>query len=156
MLSTRPGWLGKIEIVEVRFDPKRVDYAALVRHAAAKRCASPVFTSGAKQAAIARSIVGKGARKVEGKVRDVEDRKYYLSRTPLRFLPMTAAQAARLNASRGKRLDVLAPSQRRLLKSIEKHPDAGWKSAIDVPFEKSWSAAKALEARIQSRARRSF
>ena len=65
-------------------------------------------------------------------------------RTPLRFVPMTGAQASKVNAAlggRGDPLRLLSPRQRALAAAVGASPTAGWQSALDAPDLTSASAA---------------
>lgn len=149
VLSVTPGWIGKLEVVEVEFDPKRISFADLVAKADACECAVKVFTRTDAQQTIAAAKVGTRAERSDAKVR-VEDDKYYLSKTDLRFVPMTKLQAARVNARVGAKKafeDLLSPLQVSFLESIPKHPErAKLESAIGEDFVKAWHARVARYA----------
>jgi hypothetical protein len=132
VVSTRPGWHASGEVVEVEYDPRAVTLDALT--AAAKK-------AGAR-------LVAKG----DGERIRTDDDKYYLSRTPLRFVPMTPLQATRVNARVGKGLSLdgwLSPSQRRLLEAVKKHPDADWPPAIGADFLAAWTAAEKVREGLE-------
>ncbi len=143
-MATRPGWIKKTEVVRVRFDPKVVSYAELVKHAAKRSCARPVVTRNGAQQDIASKIVGKIARRDDTAIRWVKDDKYYLSRTLLRHLPLTRIQATRINAALkggGRVKDGvrwLSPRQRDMLAFVQRHPDVGWPSLIGIAVRPSW------------------
>ncbi len=133
MISTRSGWIGGEEVVEVGFDPQVIPFDALCEFAERRDC----------------------ARAFDAAIRP-EDPKYYLSRTPLRFLPMTELQAMRINArieadGLAKACAVLTASQRALLAEIVARPDAGWPSAIGVEIREAWDRAAGLRAFSGSR-----
>ncbi len=142
VLSTRPGFIGGKEVVEVEFDPSLLSYGKLVEEARAQKCATTVFSETAQQLAIAKSIVGSDAVRRGGPIRPDKEPKYYLSKTSLRFLPLTILQKTRINSLLGKGKDplqVLSPRQIRMFESIKRHPDAGWKNLIsDETIEQSW------------------
>ena len=140
MLSTRAGWLGPVEIVEVEYDPARVGYARLLEHAVDRDCALAVFTTTTEQRDLARRRVGERARPVEGEPRWVKDQKYYLARTPLRHVPMTRLQAARINADLENAEAYLSPRQRRVLAAVRADA-SGWPDAVDRDLAEAWPAA---------------
>lgn len=148
VVATRSGWLERREVVEVVFDPSVVSFADLVARARDAECVAPVFARTEAQKAAAIEIVGaERVKRSDGEVR-TDDDKFRLSKTPLRFVPMTPLQAARVNAALAARedpRDLLAPSQRRLRKRVEAAPEAGWPEAIGVPFAEAWRAASAVE-----------
>ena len=150
MLGTTPGWLGKVEVVEVDYDPSVISLDTLIDKAIAGDCDHVVVTRTDAQQAIAQKRLPKEARRSDDPVRVVEN-KYYLSRTPGRYLPLTRAQAARANVLAGKKQSfdaVLSPSQLALLRVIEAHPKAVWKDAIGVPFREAWAAATRVRATL--------
>ena len=142
-MATKPGWIQKLEVVEVTFDPTVISYADLMARAETCRCTAQVFTRTDDHQKQAAALVGTRAKRTDETVR-IEDDKYYASRTALRALPMTPQQAARVNALVGKKGDpktLLSPTQRTLLTKIEAAPK-GWPKAIGVDFRKAWDAAQ--------------
>ena len=134
--------------MEVRFNPKVVSYETLAHHARRRRCASPVFVSGPSQEKIARQLGATVKPRGRAAIRWVKDNKYYLSQGPLKYLPMTATQATRINAKVSQATHWLSPRQKKLLQTIRQHPEAPWPSAIGVPFQKAWQRAAKVAAGI--------
>lgn len=80
VVATTAGWQDGREVVEVRYDPRRIDAERLAREAQLASCtAAPDDARPAKDS----------------------DRKYYLRRSPLRHLPLTPMQQTRVNAALG-------------------------------------------------------
>ena len=105
MVQTRQAWIGKTEVVEVVFDPKVVTRKQLA--AVAKRNEFWHVPSSAED----------GSR-LPLELRMDKEQKYYLLQTPLKGLPMSKAQACRVNASiKGDWKQYLSPSQ--LAKAVE-------------------------------------
>jgi hypothetical protein len=108
--TTRPGFAGGHEVVEVVYDPGQVSLAAL--DAAGRD--------------------GAGARRSsERSVRPAPDSddKRQLRAHPLRHLPMTEAQRTKVNAELGARGDPgrwLSPRQRRLAAALVAEPGRRW------------------------------
>lgn len=149
VIATKPGWLHKLEVVEVTFDPQVVSFQALVEHAKRAKCAAQVFTRTDAHQAIAAKALGDSAKRSDDVVR-IDDDKYYLSRTAYRHVPMTALQAARVNVAIGRKQDptpLLSPRQVAMAKLAAKHPK-DWPVAIGVPLAKAWAAAQARIARL--------
>jgi hypothetical protein len=141
VIATRPGWLEKLEVVEVEYDPARLPFPRLVALAESRDCALRVFARTDAQQAAAQRLVGTRATRSDAAIR-VDDDKYYASRTALRHLPMTALQAARVNARVGKKeavRDLLSPRQRALLARIEAAPQEDWPVAIGVGIAAAWA-----------------
>ena len=148
MLSTKSGWLGKVEVVELTYDPAVVSYERLTKLAVQNSCASSAFPMNAAEMKIAQKHYGDRAAMFSGKVRVVKDTKYYLKRTPLQYVPMTEAQASRVNGNVQGAEAWLSPSQLRFLATIKKHPDARWKSVVGEPLSTAWSQVAAKAAKL--------
>lgn len=128
-------------MVELQFDPNVVSYESLLSHAQKRDCAIRVFTRSDSHQKLAAKVVGKRAVRTNERLRGVRDNKYYTSRSALKSLPMTPAQAARVNAKVGGAAQWLSPRQKALLKAIESSP-AKYPSAIHVDFLKAWQIAQ--------------
>ncbi len=127
VVETEPGFQDGHEVVRVVFDPRavsRADLEAKTQAAGTQSCS-----------------------KNEGFRADREP-KYYLSRTPWRFVPMTSGQALRANSLVGKGQSpeaVLSPRQLELGKFIEANPGRKWVSAIGAKdLAKAWAEVQQL------------
>ncbi|MHC4945468.1 MAG: hypothetical protein ACYTG7_20845 [Planctomycetota bacterium] len=140
VIDTLPGFLDGKEVVEVTFDPAEISYEELVKKADEARCATAAFTRNEAQQKTAAPILGERAKRNDYPVKPDKEPRYYLSKTPLRYVPMTAMQAMRVNAhlKRPGHLALLSPSQRKLLETIQDKPDAGWKDVIGQEISKAW------------------
>lgn len=117
VLGTRAAWLQGKEVVEVAFDPGTIAYADLLAKAQSLECASTVFARDDAQLATAKAAVAERAVRSDEAVKDAEasDQKHALRASPLRSVPMTAAQAVKVNAALAGARDPmpwLAPAQR--------------------------------------------
>ncbi len=124
VVDTRVGWLHGREVVEVHYLPERIAYETLLERAVAFDCADRVFAHSDAQLTVARKKLGDRAVRTDESARDakISDRKWHLQRSPLRWLPLTAAQAARVNADLGAGRDGtrwLSARQRDLAQRIE-------------------------------------
>jgi len=110
VLATRAGWLAGLEIVEVRFDPRRVAYAELVRVAKTFDCTERVFATTEVQLKVARELVGDRAKLNRTLPTDAKasDQKYYLRRSSLNLASLTPLQATRVNAALANHGDAAA------------------------------------------------
>lgn len=127
--GTRSGWLDGEEVVEVEYDPDIVKFDALVDSAASLECASFVYAGTEEDLAVARKKLGDRARPLDEAAKDAKqsDRKYSLRQTPLRHLPLTPAQASKVNAALRLGADTnrwLSPGQQRLLAVIKQKLEA--------------------------------
>jgi hypothetical protein len=150
VISTLPGFLENKEVVQVEFDPGIISYKELVRKAMDLECAAPVFCRTEAQHKRAKRIAGERAVLSSEAVTPDQEPKYYLSRTNLKYLPMTPLQAARVNAlikDPGHRA-LLSPAQLSLLSVIEDRPDAGWDVAIGKELRPAWEKAQQVRSRI--------
>ena len=152
VISTKPGWIQKFEVVEVEFDPKVVSFASLLAKARACNCASRVFTRSDAQQALAKAAIGGRSIRSDERVRIV-DNKYYASRSALRALPMTSLQSARVNAvvcAKGDVKTLLSPAQCALWARI-KADSKGWPVALGKPFRAAWDVAQVHATRVRTK-----
>ena len=110
--ATRAAFLDGHEVVDVEFDPNVTPFDELLKTARSARCADRVYarTPGQRTAAETLSIPVESTSD-ESRVSE-KDTKYQLRHSPLRFVPMTEAQASRVNAALGHRRDSPSPSSR--------------------------------------------
>jgi thioredoxin family protein len=125
VLATRTGYLDGHEVVEVTFDSAKVSMAELTKKASAIGCATNVYATSDAQLDAAKAVAGERARKASGSARDAArtDRKVYLNRSPLRFLPLTPMQASRINSALRFGRDaseLLGPRERALASQIDR------------------------------------
>lgn len=125
VVSTRSAWIGKREVVEVKFHPDVLSYEELLDHAIRSSCDQRVYTTTKAQLDVARRKVGDRVEEFDGELRDAKasDQLYYLGRSHLRYLPLTPAQARKVNAALGKQSredpqDFLSPRQIELARRI--------------------------------------
>ncbi|MEE8171034.1 MAG: VPGUxxT family thioredoxin-like (seleno)protein, type 2 [Phycisphaerae bacterium] len=151
VVGTMPGFIDKLEVVEVEFDPARLSFDELLSRARQQDCASRVFARSDAQLAAARGQVGQAAVRSDDATRPDKQPKYYLAQTPLKHVPMTELQACRVNAALGRKSDpkpFLSPRQLALLRTIEAQPNHDWPEAIGAPdLIAAWRAAKAAASK---------
>ncbi len=101
VVSTRPGWLGGREVVEVNFDPERLSYRSLIEHASKKDCADAVFAHDEAQRRTAVTFFGNRVEQNTDVARNAKpsDDKRYLRRSSLRHLDLSPEQSTRINAA---------------------------------------------------------
>lgn len=123
VITTRSGWLDQLEVVDLTFDPRVVDYATLLETAQSMSCATRVFARSETQYALANEHVGDAAVRSEtpSTPAKASDRKFALGRSALKYVPMTPMQATKANAA--LRLDedpraFLSPRQIALLGEV--------------------------------------
>ncbi len=125
VLDTRAAWIGKREVVEVKFDPAQISYAKLVEFAMANSCDQWIYATTDEQLAIASKALPGKVERFDGKPRVAKgsDQLYYLRKSPLRYLALTPAQARRVNGALGLGQDPLAwlsPRQLAQIPTIKK------------------------------------
>ncbi len=141
VLGTRAAWLDGKEVVEVVFDPTRLTYEDLLNKAQGMECASTVFARDDAQMAVAKAAVAARAVRSDADAKDAEasDQKHALRASPLRHVPMTPAQAVKVNAALAAQADPanwLSPAQRDAAERIAKL-DAKRRAALPVLFERA-------------------
>lgn len=126
VIATRPAHLGRREVVEVTYDPARLELEALIRRADALECALGVFAMDADSLAVARGVVGERASLSSAddlRAAKERDALYHLRKRPALFaLPATRLQRIRLNAAvraGGDVTKLLSPRQLILLAQAE-------------------------------------
>jgi len=117
VLNTRAGWHAGREVVEVTYDPERLDWQSLLGQARRSGCASTVWVPDAGRAS-------DETHHLEGSVRAAKssDQLYYLGHSPLRLLPLTPLQARRLNNALAANRPVdtwLSARQRQIARRLE-------------------------------------
>ena len=164
VVDTRSAWIGKHEVVEVRFRPDVTPYAKLIDTALEHGCADRVWTTTEAQLALAMSkkkVAGKVER-LEGQTRAAKasDQLYYLERSPYRYVPLTPLQARRVNGALYLKQEPkrwLSPRQRELLTKIEAGLDGGAEAFADLTRPTSIDGLEnyetALRARLDAAAR---
>jgi len=141
-VQTLPGFVDKLEVVDVHFDPRVMSYEQLVREARKMDCASRVYTHGEKQQRVAAKILSDAAQPLRGDVRADKVPKYYLANSVFRHVPMTETQAVRVNAALGLKKDAerfLSPRQRLMLDVIVAAPNSGWPVTLGRPIGEVWA-----------------
>lgn len=139
--QTKPGFMGGREVVRVEYDPTVIAFDDLAEKAKNAQCNSHVYTDDASDKKAAAKLVGNTNISPESKFRLDADVKYYLSKTPYRFVPMTEAQAAKVNSRIGRGqafADLLSPRQKEIAAAVKKDAK-GQENLIGVPIERAWS-----------------
>lgn len=125
VITTRAAFLQGQEVVEVAFDPDRVTYEALLKAARTRQCATTIFARSQAQFDEASRLSPADAQRTDEASRDASasDQHYHLGHSSLRYLPLTPAQATKINAALGTGardgLEYLTASQRALLARID-------------------------------------
>jgi hypothetical protein len=141
VVDTKAGFMSGREVVEVTYDPLVVSFEELLATAQKEQCASQVFTTTPQQKRIATEKVGGHNVKAQQPFRLDREPKYFLQHSHLKYLPMTALQAARVNAALGERTafaEYLSPRQLKMADYLIKYPYKGWTNAINASVEQYW------------------
>jgi hypothetical protein len=133
VISTRAGWMGSKQSVEVTYNPKTCPYRKLVQHAIKENAADVIYCVNGRQMRIANSEVRRACKDsiMVGRIHPLEtisvldaDSKHYLSETALLYVPLLRVQAVKANllisrndAARCKA--ILSPRQRSLWSEAE-------------------------------------
>jgi hypothetical protein len=123
VVGTSIGELGGHEVVEVKYNPEKVDYQSLVKHAIKMDCTHQVYARSEAQLKIARELVGNKAQVSQKAIDSRTQQQYHLFHYPqYYFLPLTAIQATKVNyllANKKLPDELLSPSQLEMKKKIE-------------------------------------
>ena len=148
VISTKPGFMGGYEVVELEFNPEIVSFEDLVKKGKLNNVASHIFTVNSGQSVVAKDIVGEGSVSPRSSFRADSRPKYYLSGTLYRYVPMTNLQIARVNASLGSLRSpdsFLSPRQLELYKYIENHQELNWPNSLrSSDFNTAWNKTISL------------
>jgi hypothetical protein len=126
VIWTRLGWMGRNEVVEVSYNPKKVSLKELTTKAKQVNCAKKVYVHRKEDLEPVSSVVGKdGAAFTEDRVRtkQVRQRLWLAQQVELFYLPLTRVQATRINArlaNRREYSDLLSPDQAQILGRLKK------------------------------------
>lgn len=142
VISTRIGELAKAEVVEVTFDPAVIDYKKLVEKAKEMDCTHTVFARTDAQAKAAKDVVD--AKKVVRSDKDIDattQQQYHLAHHPrYHFLPLTAAQATKVNAALANKKspdEYLSPLQLAIYARFTKTTDAEGQAVFKLSPDRS-------------------
>ncbi|MCB9285812.1 MAG: thioredoxin family protein [Lewinellaceae bacterium] len=141
VVATEAGFMDGREVVQVTYNPQAISFAEVVKAGQQARCADRVYTHNEAQKAAASAMLGQAKAVSKSSFRPDREPKYYLSKTPYRFVPMFPLQAARANAliGQGKSPEaVLSPRQVALAKQAKAHPEKKWADAIGKDMMSAW------------------
>ncbi len=148
VISTKPGFMGGHEVVELEFNPDIISYGDLVNKAKSQNVARHIFTENTEQSSIAKEIVGESSVSPKTTFRADSRPKYYLSGTSYKYVPMTNTQLARVNAAIGglqSPIVFLSPRQLEIYNYIEAHQDLSWPNLVSSSdFNASWDRTLSL------------
>lgn len=143
VLSTEPGFMGGREVVKVEFNPKVISFEKLLITAKKNRVASHIYTNNKVHKKLAEKIIGENSVSDIATFRADNEPKYYISKTPYRFIPMTPLQASRVNSAIGFRQSpdkFLSQRQLQLLNYVKANPNKNWGSQIEnKDFITAWN-----------------
>jgi len=148
VISTKPGFMGGHEVIELEYNPDIISYEDLVKKARSQNVARHIFTENSEQSSIAKKIVGESAVSPKGTFRADSRPKYYLSGTSYKYVPMTNTQIARVNAAIGGLQSpniFLSPRQVEIYNYIQGHQDLNWPNMVSSSnFNSSWDKTVSL------------
>lgn len=138
VITARAAWKNGLEVVELSFNPEIISYEDLVRAADRMDCATAIFAHDDEQLAIAQQHVTDRAGELGDASTPIENTDAHqfrhLRATPLIHLPLTEAQANKVNAAIQQSKDPafwLSPRQQALLVRIAALIDAGHAEAFE-------------------------
>lgn len=98
ILGTEAGFMHGREVVKITYDSNKTDLKKVVKSAEKVQCADQVFADGNHTQKIDKKV---------GRYRKDREDKFYLTKSPLRFVPMTNLQATKVNSALGTNQDPL-------------------------------------------------
>ncbi|MEM9886042.1 MAG: VPGUxxT family thioredoxin-like (seleno)protein, type 2 [Bacteroidota bacterium] len=145
IVATEAGFMHGREIVQVTYNPEVVKYEDLLSKAQQASCADRAFVHSDAQARQAKQILGHQQVQNKANFRLDQDRKYYLSKTHYRAVPMTPLQAIHVNrliANSESPDAVLSDRQIAFAKRIAKQAKFEWTNRIGMDIRTAWSSMK--------------
>ncbi len=142
VVSTRAGFMGGSEVVEVEYRPDRISREQLIRRGKETGNADRIFVADEDP----KIQVGGMETRKQGTFREDPETKYYIYKSPYRHLPMTRLQAARVNAALGEGRHpemYLSPLQCTLMDRIRSHPSRFKKNLIGKNIAEAWTEFEA-------------
>lgn len=138
--STTAGYMNGTEVVKVKYDADKINYADLIQQAAQSKCADRVYTDDQeeKKTAWSHHIPSKGT----ASFRISKDDKYYLSKSKYKGVPLLDIQATKANAMIANRQNpesLFSPRQIIIYKMLQKGGLAKDRTAYQS-FVEHWDA----------------
>ena len=131
VVGTEAGFMHGKEVVKIKYNTSETNIKKISYQAAKVNCGDQVFTDANSNLKLPQKKIGKYKK-------DHQD-KYYLLHSPLRHVPMTSLQKAKVNSALGSKKDPTPYLSPRQLKLLEKNRSN--KNYIGEEFVKSWYSA---------------
>lgn len=127
VITTQAGFMNGREVVKVSYDEEKTSAKKIKEKATQKNCGDDLYLKNTKY-------------------RVDKESKYYLRHSDLQYIPMTVAQATKVNSALGSKIDplqYLSPQQVTWYKEIKgKENKKGLSVYIEEDFTSSWKAFK--------------
>jgi len=154
VVGTRAGFLGWGEVVEVQYDPQRLQYEELVKQAIRSDQASSIYTHTPQQDAILNKSFPKTKHSATTKLASnapMSDQKRQLRFSSIAWIPLTPFQAVQVNAALGssKRVEnYLSPKQLQIAAKLQNISSANLQpiTKLEKERDKTWLDIRALPA----------
>ncbi|MDQ3140776.1 MAG: thioredoxin family protein [Bacteroidota bacterium] len=138
VVSTKAGFMSGAEVVEIEYCPKKISTSDLIKKGKEINCADKIYTN---SPVILQTVKSNVVIKPMGIFKPDQENKYYLFHSTYRFLPLSDAQATKINSliSENQHCEhLLSPTQLRFLNYIKQHPTEKFKNYIGQDFFTSW------------------
>ena len=145
VVATTAGFMHGKEVVEVMFNSETISYTALLQRAGKNGVARNAYVFSEEQENAALHVLGESRVAWAKTFHPDRQTKYYLSKTPYSYIPLTSLQAIRINRALYEQENpdaYLSPRQRKMLSHIIMHPDRKWQrltNHADIDFAGSWN-----------------
>ena len=142
VIATEAGFMHGREVVKVDYDESSLSLPDLVEKAGALKCANEVYLDRDYDIAELRRHTDGTKVRASGDFQSDTEVKYYLSKSPYRFLPMSPLQQAKVNSALGdqQKFDqFLSPRQLELFAKINSGQLKAKKSCVNSDMSGHWA-----------------
>ncbi|NND35486.1 MAG: hypothetical protein HKN76_23055 [Saprospiraceae bacterium] len=150
VFKTEAGFMNHDEVVNVYYDPEIVELESILKEGQKTNCADGAYYQDKQEKDEASKILAANKLRPISRFKPDQEPKYYLTQTVYKDVPMSPAQAVKINALIGysKSPDfLLSPRQLQMLEYLKKFGKATWASSIDdkqwqSKFYRAWEAVE--------------
>lgn len=150
VISTEAGFMDGREVVKVEYNEELLELEDLVSHANKVRCADAVYLDEDYEISSLRKNTDDISIKKSSSYHADKEVKYYLSKSPYRYVPMTGFQQAKVNAAIGGNMNpnkYLSPRQLEFFNSIKNSNTKNLRTCVNSKFDTHWySLLKTINA----------
>ena len=143
VISTEAGFMDGREVVKVHYDENDIRLSELIEQADQVKCADAIYLEEDYDIAqVRKNSEGKTVKRKTAFRADKEV-KYYLTKSPYKYVPMIGIQQSKVNTALGENKnpnEYLSPRQLVLFNNIEKVKKEQLRNCVNSKFETHWYA----------------